>query len=132
MILQYFITRFCYFVHLVIVFVYNPNRRVQIRLEPLSYHRLSDEEVEEWFEELIHFLTLKTETAPKIPAEVQAHQIMRSAAEKIHVAFRGLNQDLHVRVKTITLLKEAILEAIISLFRMTRVCVMGHLQTLSS
>ena len=57
---------------------------------------------------------------------------MRSAAEKIHVAFRGLNRDSHVRVKTITLLKEAISEAIISLFRLTRVCVMGHLQTLSS
>lgn len=54
-----------------------------------SFSRTSDEEVDQLFKDLTRLL--KTESSKS--AETQAHDIMRSAAEKIHNAFRELNQD---------------------------------------
>jgi hypothetical protein len=54
---------------------------------------LPEEEVEKLFEDIMHIIKTKTEEGSTRPAEVQAHYIMRSAAEKIHGAFREMYQD---------------------------------------
>ncbi|KAF8814005.1 hypothetical protein BYT27DRAFT_7083022 [Phlegmacium glaucopus] len=55
-----------------------------------SFSRASEEEVDQLFKDLTRLM--KREGSSK-SAEVEAQQIMRSAAEKIHIAFRELNQD---------------------------------------
>ena len=45
------------------------------------------------FKKLMGVFEMKTEKGSKISAEFQAQHIMRSAAEKIHGAFRELNRD---------------------------------------
>jgi len=54
-----------------------------------SFSRVSEEEVEQLFKDLTRLLKIDASQS----AEVEAQHIMRSAAEKIHVAFRELNQD---------------------------------------
>jgi len=54
-----------------------------------SFSRVSEEEVEQLFKDLTRLLKIDTSQS----AEVEAQHIMRSAAEKVHVAFRELNQD---------------------------------------
>jgi len=54
-----------------------------------SFTRVSEEEVDQLFKDLTRLLKIDTSQS----AEVEAQHIMRSAAEKIHVAFRELNQD---------------------------------------
>jgi hypothetical protein len=95
----------------------------------LSFSRLSDEEVNKEFEIMMEFLKLETERVPEISAEVQAHQIMRSAAEKIHVAFRESNRDSFV--ETSRLVRGAIFEAEAGLLRLALICLREHLKTLS-
>jgi hypothetical protein len=57
-----------------------------------SFLSHSEEEVDE----MLNGMTLYfKEHGSKISAEVQAHHIMRSAAEKIHGAFRGLKRDMY-------------------------------------
>lgn len=54
-----------------------------------SFSWTSDEEVAQLFEGFIRLL----KTHGSKSAEIRAQEIMRSAAEKIHTAFRDLNQD---------------------------------------
>lgn len=54
-----------------------------------SFSWTSDEEVGQLFEGFIRLL----KTHGSKSAEIKAQEIMRSAAEKIHTAFRDLNQD---------------------------------------
>ena len=54
-----------------------------------SFSWTSDEEVGQLFEGFIRLL----KTHGSKSAEIRAQEIMRSAAEKIHTAFRDLNQD---------------------------------------
>jgi hypothetical protein len=79
------------------------------------------------FEIMTRWLKLETERVPEISAEVQAHQIMRSAAEKIHVAFQELNRDSYF--KTERLVRVAILKAYGSLVRLVIDCVIENLKT---
>ena len=59
----------------------------QFRLES------EEEEVDRVFTSMMQLFKMRVEKGSKISAEVQAQHIMRSAAEKIHIAFRGLNQN---------------------------------------
>ena len=69
------------------LFYYQRLRRVV-----LQYHlEGSRKEFDQWLEVML-FLVL-TQKDSKISAKAQAYSIMRSAAEKIHNAFRTLNQD---------------------------------------
>jgi len=54
-----------------------------------SFSRASEEEVDQLFKDLTRLMKYEGSKS----AEVEAQHIMRSAAEKIHVAFRELNQD---------------------------------------
>jgi len=58
-----------------------------------SYSRDSEEEVDQTFKKLMWAFKLRTENGSRKSGEVQAQHIMRSAAEKIHNAFRELNRD---------------------------------------
>ena len=55
----------------------------------------SSEQLDQRFDNIILILT---EKGSKISAETQAHSIMRSAAEKIHNAFRTLNRNSHADI----------------------------------
>lgn len=56
-----------------------------------SFSRASEEEVDQLFKDLTRLW--KTEGGSSHSAESEAQRIMKSAAEKIHIAFRELNQD---------------------------------------
>ena len=62
-----------------------------------GYSRDSDEVFNENFDNMMYFINLEiaTERFSIISAEVEAHQIMRSAAERVHVTFRELKRDRH-------------------------------------
>ena len=60
-----------------------------------SYSQGSKEEVDRTFTKLMGVFKMRTEKGSGTSAEFQAHYIMRSAAEKIHVTFRELNRDTY-------------------------------------
>ena len=99
-----------------------------------SYTRTSDEEVDNDFEAMLYFFKLRSERGSKLSAEAQAHQIMRSTAEKIHATFRDLEQEGDGGTRAV-FVTSMVLEAQISLLKLMRDCVVEeykHLQTLSS
>ena len=54
-----------------------------------SFSRTSAEEVDQLFKDLTQFLkSNEVEEGSKISAEMEAQRIMKSAADKIHIAFR--------------------------------------------
>lgn len=57
-----------------------------------SFSRASEEEVDQLFKDLTRLMKQR-EVDSATSAETEAQHIMRSAAEKIHAAFRELNQD---------------------------------------
>ena len=81
-----------------------------------SFSRVSEEEVDQLFKDLTRLLKIDTSQS----AEAEAQHIMRSAAEKIHVAFRELNQDSIANTANYVffVLKEA-LESLINLVQDT-------------
>ena len=70
-------------------------------------------EVDQLFDAFTRGLKMTTEKGSKIPAEVQAQHIMRSAAEKLHGVIREFNPDSFGKVGIIAL--EVIVEALHSL-----------------
>jgi hypothetical protein len=54
-----------------------------------SFSRASEEEVDQLFKDLTRLMKYEGSKS----AEAEAQHIMKSAAEKIHIAFRELNQD---------------------------------------
>jgi len=96
------------------------------------FSQTSDEEVDKHFEPMMSYFERTTKRGSELSAEVQAHQIMRSAAEKIHATFQELDRDMYgIRVMTVT---GVISEAHHSLVRLMHRCIVDehkHLQTLS-
>ena len=114
-------------------------------ISTLSYYKkifhiiaqLSDEDIDDDLESMTYFFQLRTaERGSKLFAEAQAHQIMRSAAERIHVYFREIvDQEPYGEGIGAFLVLGVMMEAHISLLKLMRVCVIEeykHLQTLSS
>jgi len=97
------------------------------------FTRKSDEEVDDDIETMMYFFKLRTaERGSKLYAEAQAHQIMRSVAERIHVTFRELEwEEEGTRAVYVT---EMMVETVISLLKLMRDCIVeecNHLETLS-
>ena len=86
-----------------------------------SFFGVSDET--DYLESMMWFFKMRTEEGSKISAEVQMHQIMRSAAEKIHGAFRKFNRDSSVTSTTAIFVNRVIWEAKISLLHLMKDCI---------
>ena len=111
-------------------------------ISTLSYYKkifhiiaqLSDEDIDDHFELMTYLFKLRTaEKGSKLFAEAQAHQIMRSAAERVHVYFREIVYPSQKPYGDLVL--GVVFEAHLSLLKLMRDCVIEeykHLQTLSS
>jgi len=82
----------------------------------------SKEEIDKEIDIMMGIFKKDTEIGSKISAEVQAHHIMRSAAEKIHGAFRELNRD-SPHATTAIFVMDVIRESETRLFRLVRACI---------
>ena len=61
-----------------------------------SFSRISDEEVEKIFKDMMGFINKRSMEGSIHSSEIQAQHIMKTAAEKIHTAFQELNRDSFV------------------------------------
>jgi hypothetical protein len=88
----------------------------------LPFFNRSEDAVDEMFKRMTLIFNKRTEKGSKLFPEVQAQQIMRSAAEKVHLAFQELNRD-HSYTTTVLIVGEVIAEAWSTLARLTRDCI---------
>ena len=79
------------------------------------YTRRSEEELNQRFKGMMTQI-IKTKDGSTKSAEVQVQHIMRSAAEKIHVAFREFNRDsIAITAKLVTLVIEEACKSLLDL-----------------
>lgn len=85
------------------------------------FSMISEEESDRKIENLMNYFKMRTEKGSKLCAEVQAQKIMRSAAEKVHDAFRELNRDSFA--KTAILVLNVLSQANIGLAHLEADCI---------